>query len=544
MAIVKGYWGKHMHDSNGASGNPPACERHRGIAAALRIALTGSVHRPPNASSGEAGESPRHRRRYKILFGLAAVGGFLLALPAAAMACVSSSACTGGGGIVITFGGHLVCSGGSQAGQSICGGGGPTPQAIAMQRMVIETVPLAEQQAAGQSLGQLSQDESLLYVLNWLAGLNGAGPNANIDLNGVFQEPPYVPPQNPYMTGHLGGPVSFSMYSSDGVGGPYGGADIFSIHNSGYRISDSAGAIAPGSLTPSFNSLGGGGGFNWMVDGTPLIGFNGNQHLTFGLSLDYQNIQTNYGTSALAPGLSNFGSVRNDVWTVTGSAAYSLNAFYASGSAAFDWTRSGITNNVDGGVGDSAGRGYSIGATAGYVFPLINTTGVTQSAMPTKAPPAARYGGYAVVLDTSAHLGYRSEWDDGFTDSTGFILGTEKVSYTDLGGRARLVAVVPGAGLLWMPFVGVSVDQQLGFRHTLDIPAQAAAAADTLFIDQSNTFWGVQAGVDLINRASIKAGVSGFYSASGDTNVVGGNVFLKIPFYAATGDSGITAAKK
>jgi hypothetical protein len=46
-------------------------------------------------------------------------------------------------------------------------------------------------------------------------------------------------------------------------------------------------------------------------------------------------------------------------------------------------------------------------------------------------------------------------------------------------------------------------------------------AADTIFFGQSTTFWTVQAGLNIINRINLKAGFSGFYSASADTNIVG-----------------------
>jgi hypothetical protein len=87
----------------------------------------------------------------------------------------------------------------------------------------------------------------------------------------------------------------------------------------------------------------------------------------------------------------------------------------------------------------------------------------------------------------------------------------------------------------------------LSFSHTFDIPAQAATGADTLFIGQSTTFWGTQFGVNILSHGGIKAGVNGFYSASADANIVGGSVFLKIPFSydtAFAGESGITEAKK
>jgi hypothetical protein len=57
-----------------------------------------------------------------------------------------------------------------------------------------------------------------------------------------------------------------------------------------------------------------------------------------------------------------------------------------------------------------------------------------------------------------------------------------------------------------MPYVGVTFDQQLGFRHTFDIPNQAAAVADTFNFAQGQTWWGVQAGLDILDRGGVKAG--------------------------------------
>jgi hypothetical protein len=200
---------------------------------------------------------------------------------------------------------------------------------------------------------------------------------------------------------------------------------------------------------------------------------------------------------------------------------------------------------VDSGTGNTDGRGYSVGATVGNWFQLFGTARPSP-AIPTKAPPASG-GGYALFLNTAGTVDYRKEWDNGFTDTAGSIFGTEKVSYTALSAQANLVAVLPSSGFAWLPFVGVNVNRQFGFNHTFDIPAQAGTPADTLFIDQSNTFWGVQTGVNIINRGGVRAGLSASYTASADTNIVGGSVFLKIPFdygVATGGASGIRMAKQ
>jgi hypothetical protein len=234
-------------------------------------------------------------------------------------------------------------------------------------------------------------------------------------------------------------------------------------------------------------------------------------------------------------------AVGRDIYTVAGSATYTSGLFYLNGIAAFDWSRANITNNVDSGTGNTDGHGYAFNGTVGQAFPLFNTTGVNP-AIPTKAPPSPRYGGYAVFLDVSGNLGYRKESDNGFTDSTGFVFGTEQYSYTYLGANAKLVAVIPTSGYAWMPYVGVSLDRQLGFTHTFDV----VTTADTLNFGQSNTFWGVEGGVNLLNRGGLTVGARAFYVASADTNTVGGNIILKVPLWQPpVADSGIrTAATK
>jgi hypothetical protein len=349
----------------------------------------------------------------------------------------------------------------------------------------------------------------------------------------------------------LGGPISpvrVSLYGLDSGSGVYTGFDVSGTRNSGYRVTDTAGTIAPGSLAPDFHSLDYGGGFKLTADGARLFDLNANQRLLFGLIGDYHHNSTDYGTSALTPGVANAGSMKRDIYTVAGSANYAINTFYLRGGASFDWSRADITNNINtpGAQGDTSGRGYNLNLTVGNVFPLFSTIGRNPAAI-VKAPPKAT-GGYALFLDVSGHYGYVRERDDGFADSTGFVYGTEQLSYSYLGARARLMAVVPARGFAWMPFVGVTVDRQLGFSHTFDIPAQVATAADTFNFAQDNTFWGVEAGLDILSRGSAKFGVKTFYQSSSDTHTAGGTLFVKIPLWepaqVAAKDSGIRVLSK
>lgn len=343
----------------------------------------------------------------------------------------------------------------------------------------------------------------------------------------------------------LGGPVSLSMYGSDSANGLVGNASVFGVHNSGYAVTDSAGTLAAGTLAPGFRALDYGGGLKAVIDGSRAFALSSNQQLLFGLNFDYHHDQMDFGSSALTPGLSSAGSVARDIYTLAAGVKYIFDTFYVSGRASFDWSNAGITNNADGGTGNTTGDGYTLSAALGKVFPLINTTGASPAIL-TKAPLQSA-GGYATFLDVSGHGGYLNDRDGAFTDTSGFVYGTEQVSFGDIGGKVKLIAVVPDSRFAWMPYVGVSVDQQFGFSHTFEIPAQAAAAADTYYFDQATTFWGVQAGLNIIDRGGVTAGVSAFYTASADTEIVGGNVFVKIPFYGdphSAGDGGIREANK
>ncbi len=345
-------------------------------------------------------------------------------------------------------------------------------------------------------------------------------------------------------TGMLGGPISLSMYSAG-----FAGLDLSSSRSSGYRMSDTAGIISnPNALAAGYHSFNSGGGINLSVDASRILDLNNNQRLWFDLTGNFNHENASFAASALTPGgpNANAASTLSNTYTVTGSATYMINSYYFRGGASFDFNHANITNNVfvPGAQGDTSGRGYLLNATVGKLFPLVNTIGLNPATM-VKAPPATP-GGYAVFLDVSGHYAYRQENEDGFTDNTGLVYGTQQLSYSDVGARARLMAVVPDRGFAWVPFVGVTVDRELGLRSTFDIPAQAVTPADTLIFSPSTTFWGAELGFDLLSSDSggAKFGMKAFYQASADTRTVGGAAFLKIPFedFASTTDSGIRIA--
>jgi hypothetical protein len=204
-------------------------------------------------------------------------------------------------------------------------------------------------------------------------------------------------------------------------------------------------------------------------------------------------------------------------------------AFYLKGGASFGFGDGRVSNNATGGVGSFTNDNYSVGVRLGKVFTLVDTFGARPSAMISKAPPKSVANGYAFGVDLSAGLGY-SDWRDrGFTDSSGFSFGTERVHFGDVNGRAKLFLLFPGAGFIWMPYVAGTVDQLFSYSHTFEVPAQAATTADTFAFGDAKTFWGTQLGVDARAPNGWIVGAKGFYTASADTNIAGGSAYVRLP---------------
>ena len=175
---------------------------------------------------------------------------------------------------------------------------------------------------------------------------------------------------------------------------------------------------------------------------------------------------------------------------------------------------------------------YFVDARIGNVFVLSNTASVPSSAVfPTKAPPKPATTGTVVGVDLSGHIGYTVSGLDGFTDSTGFAFGNSQAHDGDIGARAKLFALMPSHGVLWMPYVSATVDQLVGYSNNVNIPTQAALpSGDLLSIQMAKTFAGAELGVEARGPGGWTFGVRGFYTASSDTNIVGGQLTIKIPF--------------
>lgn len=148
--------------------------------------------------------------------------------------------------------------------------------------------------------------------------------------------------------------------------------------------------------------------------------------------------------------------------------------------------------------------------------------------MITKAP--IQSSGYGLLLDVNAYGGYFSGVTDGFTDSTGFILGNGDMHFGDLGGSAKLEALVPAPGIVWRPYIEATIDQWVGFKDTQFIPAQGGAAADTVSIGETTTFVGGRLGISTVTRSGWEFGAYAFDNASADINMAGGTGYVKVHF--------------
>ena len=320
---------------------------------------------------------------------------------------------------------------------------------------------------------------------------------------------------------HLG------MYVSGGPAGEIDGAvgGGGSITRGSYGITDTAGVI-PAGTTASVKESSGGGGIAGVYNASRFLP--SNQGLVFTGFFDYGSSNVSVGTiSGLVAAAA--GSGQTNTYTFGGSVFYNVGKTYLQAIGAYNVGNGTEAFAGDGSTGSYNTRGYTADLRLGHVFVLANTISSASPGIITKAPPKP-VGGYMVGLDVSGHVGYDNQQMLGYTDSTGFVFGTDTTQYGELGGRAKLFALVPRNGFDWTPFVAVTVDQRFGFSSNLIIPNQALlAGGDLVGLQAAQTFWGTQLGLDVRGPNGWTVGVKGFYSASADTNIIGGNAYVKIP---------------
>jgi hypothetical protein len=440
-------------------------------------------------------------RRNYLVGAFAAISTFMLALPGTAFACIAESACTGG---TVVINGFPVCSGGAFNGQQICSGPS-TPSTTPTSGTHFQPNPFPQYNRAGSG------------TLGGLGG-NGVGGLAALGVAGNFTGGS-APSQ---LQNQLGMYVS-SNNGMSGDGGFAGGG--YSLRNSGVSISDTAGLVAPGTNSPSYHENGGLGGLSGTYDASRFVG--PNQHLFFNGAFNYTNSSTNFG------GVGAGSSINSENYDFTGTALYSNYNTYVALTGSYQFGNNSEFNSSNSSTGHYNSDGYDIDVRLGHVFWLFNTMSQTPvSRMAVKAPPRAS-DGYAIGLDLSGHLGYESNVAHGFTDSSGFVFGNERVQGGETGLEAKLFATVQNYGVIWQPYVAGTVDWLFNYSHIANFPGQAAlATGDALTFNDATTFVGAKAGFDVKMTNGWIVGANGFYDHSSDIDVVGGKAYVKIPFGA------------
>jgi hypothetical protein len=305
------------------------------------------------------------------------------------------------------------------------------------------------------------------------------------------------------------------------------GAGGYSARTSGVGITDTAGLLAPGSVATSSRENGGSGGISGSYDASRFTG--PNQQLILNGAFNYTSLKRTYADTS---------SINSDVYGFKGSALYSNNRTYLVLQGSYEFGNNSEFTAADASRGSYRSDGYNVDARVGHVFVLFNTIVVPSAApsrmpvkaMPLKAPPPSD-GGYAIGLDLSGHLGYSRDVARGFTDTSGFVFGDERVQGGDTGLRAKLLAAIPRGGVTWQPYISGSVDWRFGYSHVASFPTQVAlASGDAVNFADATTALGAQVGLDVKAANGWTVGVNGFYSHTSDTEVVGGRAFVRVPF--------------
>lgn len=362
---------------------------------------------------------------------------------------------------------------------------------------------------------------------SWQSFLNNLGIHQNVPVPGAA-----TAAVSAAGGGHLGMYLTSSTPTLDEWGASGGGSVIT---GKGYRITDTAGLLAPGTTGPSFRAVDGNGGIYGSVDASRFFGMSLNQSLMLYGYFNYNQYNVSLGAAPGAAPLvvGNAGSLHGDTYTLGGEADYRSGTAYFRGLAEYNFGHTNEADGITGGTGGFNTSGYHFDAKVGQTFVLFNSMGSpTSNALVTKAPPKPTgSSGTLVGVDLSGHVGYYNSQSDGFIDSTGFAYGTGQTQFEVVGGRAELFEYFFGYGLLWKPYVAATVDQLFGFSSALNIPVQATVAGgDLANLQADKTFGGAELGINASGLAGWTIGVKGFYQASADTNIAGGSITLKIPF--------------
>jgi hypothetical protein len=235
----------------------------------------------------------------------------------------------------------------------------------------------------------------------------------------------------------------------------------------------------------------------------------------------------------LASGFLDVGSVRQNNYSFVGMARYAVNNGYLAASVDGLVGNGKLTVAGTGATGEFDSHGLIAGGSAGKSFTLFDSRQVQSRPIITKGPPPTQTanGGYAIRFDLVGHVAYVTDTASGFTDTSGFIRGDEKIHFWDTGGRAQLALIIPNNNWTWTSSAGLSLDQEFGFSHTLGIPVQTGQIADTLFFGNAQTLWGAQAGISAQNNSGWTLGIKGYTQQSAQFDIWGGQAYVRYNFF-------------
>jgi outer membrane autotransporter protein len=202
--------------------------------------------------------------------------------------------------------------------------------------------------------------------------------------------------------------------------------------------------------------------------------------------------------------------------------AYQFHAWHAAAAFEIDWGDAKVTgvNNAVSGSFDTGG--YAFGVQIGRVFTL---SGDPRPTARTDAPWAFQLKQASVYLDPVFRVGYGRSVSDGFTPTGAAAIGKEIERAWTIGGGVTLSAIIPQtSGPLWRPYISFGLERQLGYRHTIDLPATGQVAN----LDHDKTYWTVNGGVGVWLNRNVSLGVSGFYRGSGSQDTGGGLFWFRV----------------
>jgi hypothetical protein len=320
--------------------------------------------------------------------------------------------------------------------------------------------------------------------------------------------------------------IAIIIYADSHINDPF--ADYTSIRDKGTTATSTAGIFT--GPTARSQTTDAGGGTDAFYNASKIFSFGANQQLIVGAMYRYDSDRTNYSSSSPAA-IGDGNTIRKNTNTFVGLVEYRFGDAYLKGGLGGVWGSGNWTNTIGGISGHFNSDGYVVSAAVGNVFTLFDSRATSHSTLPVKAPPKPS-GGYALQLDLSGHLGYASNDTGGFTDNTGFIRGDERLHFWMLGAQARLFATIPNGRLTWVPYVTGTIDQQLGFTHTLQFPVQPAFAfpGDQVSFGDAQTFLGAGVGMAVQDASGFIVGVQGRYMESAQYQILGGQAYLRYQF--------------